>query len=76
MTTRLRVLRLVERAHASLVRRDDANDTPAPIPELARGLTRRDALALGASALAAALLAACDSQGPDGSARLLRFAER
>ena len=76
MTTRLRILRLVERAHTSLVRRDDANDTPALIPDLARGLTRRDALALGASALAAALLAACDSQGPDGSARLLRFAER
>ena len=62
----LRIYRLVERAHDALARRDD--DSAA--------LPRRDFLAGGAASLTAALLAACDSRGPDGAARLLRFAER
>jgi DMSO/TMAO reductase YedYZ molybdopterin-dependent catalytic subunit len=41
-----------------------------------RILTRRDLLSLGGSALSAAVLAACDSRGPGGAQRLLRYAER
>jgi DMSO/TMAO reductase YedYZ molybdopterin-dependent catalytic subunit len=37
---------------------------------------RRRFLALGGGSLAAALLAACDSRGPAGAERLLRYAER
>ena len=39
-------------------------------------LGRRRFLTVGTRALAAALLAACDSQGPAGAQRLLRLAER
>ena len=63
---RLRILRAVERAHDALALRADGVES----------LPRRDFLSLGAASLAAALLAACDSRGPDGAARLLRFAER
>ena len=61
----LRIYRLVERAHDVLARRADSAALP-----------RRDFLAVGAASLAAALLAACDARGPEGAARLLRFAER
>ncbi|HKG95487.1 MAG TPA: molybdopterin-dependent oxidoreductase [Gemmatimonadaceae bacterium] len=39
-------------------------------------IDRRKFIALGGSSLAAALAAACDSQGPRGAQRILRFAER
>ena len=68
----IRILRVVERAHDALARRD----APPSTPNESAAVSRRDALAVGASALAAALLAACDARGPEGSERLLRFAER
>lgn len=40
------------------------------------GIDRRTFLALGGSSLAAALLAACDSKGPDEARAALRWAER
>ena len=58
--------------------------TPWPLDRIAgddafRGagrIDRRRFLALGGGSLAAALLAACDSHGPKGAQRILRYAER
>jgi DMSO/TMAO reductase YedYZ molybdopterin-dependent catalytic subunit len=69
----LRIVRLIERAHDALAARDEEL---AAASAFGRHLSRRDVLALAASSLAAALLAACDSEGPRGARRLLRFAER
>jgi DMSO/TMAO reductase YedYZ molybdopterin-dependent catalytic subunit len=62
----------LSRAAARLV---DAAVARLEAPERAP-LERRRFLAMGGQALAAALLAACDSHGPDSARRLLRFAER
>lgn len=57
----LRAMRVIDAAIARLERRD---------------LERREFLQLGGASLAAALLAACNSQGPKSAARLLAYAER
>jgi DMSO/TMAO reductase YedYZ molybdopterin-dependent catalytic subunit len=64
---RARALRLVDAAVARLEARADGGAT---------GLDRRRFLAAGGASLAAALLAACDAQGPAAAQRALRFAER
>ena len=67
---------LVERAVESL--RSRMRDAPEP-GLLARSrvrLDRRDFLSASAIAIGSALLAACDSHGPKGSERVLRYAER
>jgi DMSO/TMAO reductase YedYZ molybdopterin-dependent catalytic subunit len=48
----------------------------APDRALDRALDRRDFLLVGGASLTAVLLAACNSRGPRGSERLLRYAER
>jgi DMSO/TMAO reductase YedYZ molybdopterin-dependent catalytic subunit len=65
--TRLRAIRLVERA---LARMNGRNVEP-PL----RPLDRRDFLAAGAGMFLTSLIAACDSSGPKGSDRLLKYAE-
>ena len=59
---------LVDRAIHRLESADRAHDLPT--------LDRRRFLAGGAASLAAALLAACDSHGPQSAQRVLRYAER
>lgn len=68
-------LRLIDRAVARIESRPESS--PEPRPEPPNGLVgrRRFLLASGAS-LAAALLAACDAQGPEAAKRLLKLAER
>ena len=67
---------IVERAVESL--RARTRDVPEP-DLLARNrfdVARRDFLSVSALAIGSALLAACDSHGPKGSERVLRYAER
>ena len=86
--SQLRVVRLVERAYTSLSVRDAeaieaAPESNARKPMLRQEVSnavslfnRRDFLAVGASSLTTAMLAACGSHGPDEAEKLLRFAER
>ncbi|MFL5562239.1 MAG: molybdopterin-dependent oxidoreductase [Gemmatimonadaceae bacterium] len=68
--------RIVERAVESLrARVRDAAD-PALVARSIFDIRRRDFLSAGALAISSALLAACDAQGPEGSKRVLRYAER
>jgi hypothetical protein len=62
--TLARALRLVDAAVARL----ETREAPA--------LDRRRFLRAGGGALATALLAACNAQGPAGAQAVLRFAER
>ena len=68
--------RIVERAVESLrsTLRDGAD--PSLVTRSIFDIRRRDFLSAGALAISSALLAACDAHGPEGSKRLLRFAER
>jgi DMSO/TMAO reductase YedYZ molybdopterin-dependent catalytic subunit len=66
--TKLRAIRLVERA---LARLNGRAIEPPPIP-----IDRRDFLAAGAGLLLTTIVTACDASGPEGSDRLLKYAER
>ena len=66
--TRLRAIRLVEQA---LERLNGQEVVPPPL-----AVDRRDFLAAGAGLLVSTILAACDASGPEGSDRLLKYAER
>jgi DMSO/TMAO reductase YedYZ molybdopterin-dependent catalytic subunit len=68
--------RIVERAVESLrAKLRDAAD-PSLVARSAFDIHRRDFLSAGALAISSALLAACDAHGPEGSKRVLRYAER
>ena len=68
--------RIVERAVESLrARLRDAPDTGL-VARSRFEIQRRDFLSASALAIGSALLAACDSHGPKGSERVLRYAER
>ena len=71
-----RLASLVERAVESLRSRLRDTAHPALLARSDVRVHRRDFLSASALALGSALLAACDSHGPKGSERLLRYAER
>ena len=68
--------RIVERAVEALRARVRETGSPELLARSAFDIRRRDFLSTGALALTSALVAACDSAGPQGSERLLRYAER
>jgi DMSO/TMAO reductase YedYZ molybdopterin-dependent catalytic subunit len=68
--------RIVERAIEALRARFRDAASPELVARSSFELRRRDFFSAGAVALTSALVAACDSHGPKGSERILRYAER
>ena len=68
--------RIVEQAVESLRARMRAAPEPDLLARSMFDIRRRDFLSASALAIGSALLAACDSHGPKGSERVLRYAER
>ena len=68
--------RIIERSVESVRARLRDAAAPELVARSSLEIHRRDFLTAGALALTTALIAACDGQGPKGSERLLRYAER